>query len=542
MMRIAFNWRKNRQLILAVAGFFSVLYMIDFSLADPTLAGAASSFSIVALLMLRPVALKSLNTPSRIAIVAFILWLIFSVVGSTEISDSFLLFLLAFLAFLGLMPVSKNIVTGRSAAFIFSLILFSILVFAAYSGAPLEQQPFPAGNPNLNAYLIAFLIPLLFLDWHSTNSPERILRLVIVASGVAMIVLSGGRGAILALLFSLSIVFWRRLDVRVAISALVFTAIYLIIILGLYTDPTLEVRSDLWLKTTRVISDNWLFGVGTGRWKIALFEYGLGDTQGSSGLLVFRRVHNDFLQVAAESGLLGLLSWLIVWACGMHAVRHNRILTACGCVLIVASTISFPMERPVFVLLWVWWLGWSLGATSRVSHSNYFRIGYKLVLIGLCLLMTLRWLGWREVYDAEEALSDNKWEQAIEEILLAKSYGITTDEFGSPLSWKQGLALRQLGQNPADIWEATRIRYPFHPLLMSDLGAWYIANDRLSEGCRLVRSAVDITPDLVNARLNSAMCYCRTGNVDSANLMLDGLNEMDARYGEYIKALRDCQP
>ena len=77
---------------------------------------------------------------------------------------------------------------------------------------------------------------------------------------------------------------------------------------------TVQLRLNLWNRTVQMIFHVPLFGVGPGQWRLVLPEYGqplVANGSGGNVETIAQRPHNDFLWVAAETGILGATCYLV---------------------------------------------------------------------------------------------------------------------------------------------------------------------------------------------------------------------------------------
>jgi len=77
-------------------------------------------------------------------------------------------------------------------------------------------------------------------------------------------------------------------------------------------------RSAIWRETLPMISDFWLTGVGPGAYERGMIVY-----QQSPRVVYFNHAHNEYLQIAAEGGLLLALPALVIAAAGVWRVRWS---------------------------------------------------------------------------------------------------------------------------------------------------------------------------------------------------------------------------
>jgi O-antigen ligase/tetratricopeptide (TPR) repeat protein len=93
-------------------------------------------------------------------------------------------------------------------------------------------------------------------------------------------------------------------------------------------------RPTVWKDTLRMIRDFPVFGVGLGGWPEIFPRY----ESAPWSPYYFREVHNDYLQYAAETGLVGILA--LVWFCSLIAAKGHAALRRFS-----------ATERPLFIAL-----------------------------------------------------------------------------------------------------------------------------------------------------------------------------------------------
>jgi O-antigen ligase/tetratricopeptide (TPR) repeat protein len=129
------------------------------------------------------------------------------------------------------------------------------------------------------------------------------------------------------------------------------------------------IRPMVWKDTLRVIRDFPVFGVGLGGWPELFPRY----ESAPWSPYYFREVHNDYLQYAAETGLVGILA--LVWWFSLIATRCHAALRS------LSAT-----ERPLFIAL-------GLAVAVMASHELVdfcFRIPANAFLFTLLLAIAVR--------------------------------------------------------------------------------------------------------------------------------------------------------
>lgn len=217
------------------------------------------------------------------------------------------------------------VITVFGFAYAFYAILQSVLsplkIYGLYeAGAPFGSF---VNRHNFAAYMeMTMALPLGLMFVGAVGKDKRLLYVTGIAlMGVALL-LSGSRGGLVA--FVAEVIFLAlltagmksrsKLGLKLALAALLLAAIVggAIFVGGetsltrvAETAATQDVttgRSNIWQVTLRVIAANMPFGAGFGAFGVAYTPH-----DSMSGLERVEQAHNDYLQVLADAGIVGLL-------------------------------------------------------------------------------------------------------------------------------------------------------------------------------------------------------------------------------------------
>jgi len=248
-------------------------------------------------------------------------------------------------------------------------------------------------------------------------------------------------------------------------------------------------RLHLWNSTVQMIRDELLFGVGLGQWRIVLPKYGdalanNGDS-GDNIEICAQRPHNDFLWIAAETGVPGVACYLLFFGIlYYYAVKifdkaddEQKILTlsilyGISGYLIIAM-FSYPRERPLHSLLIMIMAAAVISSyhrlypvTTRMSGVIVPMVKYAMLilLVVCCLDSGLRLYSEIQLKKALQAREHGEWHQVIGHIDKAFLFVYSIDPFGVPLPWYRGMAHYQLNNLPAALDDFNRaVNYsPYH--------------------------------------------------------------------------------
>jgi len=120
-------------------------------------------------------------------------------------------------------------------------------------------------------------------------------------------------------------------------------------------------RKDYWLASIDYMKKHKLIGAGFGNWKIAVIPY---EREILNDNILSYHIHNDFLEVGAETGIIGFLLyigifiWTFVLFCKNYFSKElsdTRFLHFFALLSLVGygvdASLNFPMERPITQIL-----------------------------------------------------------------------------------------------------------------------------------------------------------------------------------------------
>lgn len=315
--------------------------------------------------------------------------------------------------------------------------------------------------------------------------------------------------------------------------------------------PTDGGRTMIWGATTRMIADHPLTGVGAGNFTIRLQEYyGAGDldfTNISSDNWI--EPHNDYLWIAAEKGIPGLIAFVAVlglaaWAL-VRVIRTSRsradvwlaIAAAAGLAgYAVVSCFDFPLDRVSHQVL----LAILLAEATVLSHglrphaARPLPLPAWLVLPPLlaCLALGMAYaraaIGQeKEAIAARRAYRDGDWDGMAAAARRATTPWKTLDPLATPVAYLEGKAELQLGHLAEAIacleraWEAN----PNRLYVLNDLGIAYAATGRFDDAIVCFTIAANRYSNRLEPRQNLANCFLEAGRFTEAVAVLEDVPE-----------------
>lgn len=244
-------------------------------------------------------------------------------------------------------------------------------------------------NQNIGAFSLATKLPILLYVIIKDSNLKRVLPLFIVTPIIVFdLLIIGSRGALIALvLMFISLCFllfsqkYFSLD-RFHVKKIVGIISIFIVTLAVqnilyqnsenlkfanrvsnYEDQSIDYRISYYKNAIKGIIDQPFLGFGVGNWKIISLKY-----QGPEiiSYTVPYHVHNDFLQIGAESGIITMIFYVLIFLTAAYFlikdVFQNKdilsfmLLVALG-VFLLDSNVNFPRARPYSQMNIIYLLG-----------------------------------------------------------------------------------------------------------------------------------------------------------------------------------------
>jgi O-antigen ligase len=328
-------------------------------------------------------------------------------------------------------------------------------------------------------------------------------------------------------------------------------------------DPAVYERLSLWKKSTDMIMDSPFLGVGKGNWKIQFPNYGTEGMRAETGYTNFQRPHNDYLWVLSETGVLGFLSYLMIFIVSLYygikfILPSNRVekklLMVClifGLTgYMVSSFFSYPMERIFHTVF----LAIILGGILSLYHGNNLSKqdevqspNYLLNLLIVCGIILSVWIGLFQfrtethVLNALRARQKSQWKSLIREVDKANSTFFPLDHTATPLLWYRGVANFSL-DNMDTAFRDFQSAYqdnPNHVHVLNNLATVYEMKGNHQEAIKLYSRAIEISPKFVDAIINLAAVQYNLGHTSEAYETIRKIdNNNNPKYLQYLDAIQ----
>ena len=304
---------------------------------------------------------------------------------------------------------------------------------------------------------------------------------------------------------------------------------------------SIQDRLYMWQHTREMIEDHPLLGVGVGNWQIAYPVYDGGDIVWESATP--KRPHNDYLWIAAEIGIPGLLIYLgflitiAIYTIRLIATQNRsrvRLPLAFGMSILALSVhacFSFPRERIAVSMLF-----WILIAFLAVLESDHrprthstlwqpVRIGSLLIVL-LGIGISIRSLNFDTHFSrASKAITRNDWTQVIRETTAALDYGI----FDAQAYLVRGVAHAYMGNHQQALDDNAKC-LKYHPNFLNalnNMGTYYNTIQQFDKAVPILKQTLAINPKHPDAHANLGIAYQGLLQYDASTQALQRAFELE---------------
>jgi O-antigen ligase/tetratricopeptide (TPR) repeat protein len=150
-------------------------------------------------------------------------------------------------------------------------------------------------------------------------------------------------------------------------------------------------RLGLWHNATEITKKNPLLGIGIGNWQIESIPY---EKYTADELYYSIHTHNDFLEIASETGVLNGVIFLLIFIFATivnlrRIIKNNdtqiKLLAAVTLLMIITygidSVFNFPLHRPTMQYNLALILAFTLVNTPKLNELNDFKFSKKGISI-----------------------------------------------------------------------------------------------------------------------------------------------------------------
>ncbi|HEX37547.1 MAG TPA: hypothetical protein ENG70_01610 [Candidatus Cloacimonetes bacterium] len=290
-------------------------------------------------------------------------------------------------------------------SFLFSIIPGMIFQIQYTNFSDFRRLVLGWANANYLASYMLIIIGFCIYVWkQATKKWKRYLSLISMILSIIFLVWTQSRGALLSLVIISVLSFFihsiiRRSKKFIAISSILFALIIVgsIVAFRLVRPQTVIFRSRIYQADLSYLKDHWLIGSGIGTFMHEYPQYRFVDYKLLGQEDVISHAHNEIIEIFAESGIIGLILFLIfLYALYKRAAilwkdQNNYFtLTACFSIslLLFQNMFSITMRIPA-ILFYFFILGGFISADYIDKRSEQRRTISKYYAIPLIVLLII---------------------------------------------------------------------------------------------------------------------------------------------------------
>lgn len=332
------------------------------------------------------------------------------------------------------------------------------------------------------------------------------------------------------------------------------------------SDTSTLSRFKLWGKTTRLIEENPVFGVGSGNWKIEILKYDV--VRYYNGWIVPRRVHNDYLTVLSETGIFGFIVYLSLFGFILFyllsTIRKAEkdddkvfalVLFSATIGYLCLSFFSFPKERVethIFLNVIFAFSTYMYYQTRTRKTAKPNKIAFPmLIIIALSFSSVTALSSWKRM-QAEIAINEmyvklnqNVSKSAIYPLVKdIRSPFVSVSPRNTPFLELKAKFMYNLGESTdavMKVYQDALKDSPYHVRSILEIADIYASNGNFDEAIKYGKMAYQYAPSNEFVGLQLALFYEQNENFDSALNYLEKVKPMtlkDSYYAQITRVLK----
>lgn len=436
-------------------------------------------------------------------------------------------------------------------------------------GALINSLNGNTGNKNIFAASLVIKIPFVLYALYHAKLTERIFHILALTLGIATIFMASARASyvslILVSILFLGFVLMQFRQHKKAEQLLLQSAYLLLPILSAFfitqaintqvttlqennsgrygsvignissialTNDASSYRFKLWEHAFDYIAENPLMGCGYGNWKLASIPY---EKEYIDDLNVPAHAHNDFLEHAAELGLLGGLLYLSLYVCLFFctiktlrsaASEETKLIALFSFMALIVYAVdaglNFPIERAIMQVFFACVTAINLGTyikgrqevqVSDTEPTNKtFTLAHPLYgMITILMLLPATYITY------------------LTYISLKGQLRVVPDLKNEPMS----IPLAEVKTMFPPIPNLTSSSQPIEAIL----GRYHSENQQYDEALRLLRKSIPYNPHIYYSQFLMANVFFTTNQMDSAKYYAELAYYNKPRANTYYQTL-----
>jgi len=331
-------------------------------------------------------------------------------------------------------------------------------------------------------------------------------------------------------------------------------------------DPSINTRFLIWKNTLQMIKDKPLLGSGIGTFKMNYLDYQaefFKDNPDSIKYYTFpREAHNEYLQIGAELGLLGLGLFIVIifilYSTVLNFLKKEQnsknrlvcwgLMMGISCFLI-HSLFTFPLHVPalgstfftIIGLTTIYIRNYNLSQFKKekiIKKFNNKRAIFKIVcsiLAVIIMIIAIDSLAIRpylsEVcsYKGKDNLAEGNYQEALSNF----EYGEKLDPYNGNILINLGATYYNLGvYNKVEGIFRRAERYIKDKSIYLNLGLYYKNNKNYKEAEEEFKYAIYLCPKFTKAYFNLGLLYLEKENYDGTIEQWEKILEVEPNFSD----------
>lgn len=302
---------------------------------------------------------------------------------------------------------------------------------------------------------------------------------------------------------------------------------------------TANERRFVWYKTGLLNADHFWLGVGNGSWKLWFPSKSIeGAYRLQEQNVVFTRVHNDYLEVRAEMGIVGLALFCLLFGAAFLAAlrgirkpatnapdRHDLLVLAVGLLGYgIVQSLDFPRERiemqVILAILFAFAAFYTQELWARLPGICMRKAKWAVAVLVVAGLLFNLVIGWNRVAGEIHALrmvrqqTKHNHKEVIAEARAAENAFYEYNDVVVPFAWYEGVSYYQMNQTDQAVpaFERAYRLNPWSFQVINNYASALVKNGQFREAIPYYEKALEINPRYEDGKFNLAYTWFQAGD------------------------------